>query len=185
MAPKKKHRVIESDVMDLRAAIPFVSQTALAAVCKYAATKEMPEVTNRKKLRKCRDATVQTITPYGPLHSRLQITDEIHVEIQHPFAMLHYVCRHSESFSKMVGRALAEYPPTRRPWQLILYGDEVSPGNQLAYTHKRKTWAIYWSFVEFGPHLSQEDRRTPTHTPAIKRTRTSPMPTHQCIHACA
>ena len=44
-----------------------------------------------------------------------------------------------------------------RPWRLILYSDEVTPGNQLKVDNKRKIQAIYWSLHEFHPKLSDED----------------------------
>jgi hypothetical protein len=36
------------------------------------------------------------------------------------------------------------------PWQLIIYTDEVTPGNPLATNNKRKFHAVYWSFLELG-----------------------------------
>ena len=34
----------------------------------------------------------------------------------------------------------------------------MSPGNQLAHRNARKSWAIYWSLLQFGlPVLSDED----------------------------
>ena len=57
----------------------------------------------------------------------------------------------------MVASTLASHPSSpASKWSLVLYCDEVSPGNQLAYKHERKAWAIYWSFAEFGSHLCQE-----------------------------
>jgi hypothetical protein len=46
---------------------------------------------------------------------------------------------------------------------LVLYGDEVVPGNNLAYDNKRKIWATYWSFLEFGLGLSCEFLWMSTH----------------------
>jgi hypothetical protein len=46
---------------------------------------------------------------------------------------------------------LDAHPPSpETPWSLILYSDEVTPGNPLATHNKRKFHAIYWSFLEFG-----------------------------------
>ena len=38
-----------------------------------------------------------------------------------------------------------------RPWSLIMYTDEVVPGLALAARDDRKFWAVYASFLEFGP----------------------------------
>ena len=36
------------------------------------------------------------------------------------------------------------------PWNLILYADEVVPGNQMHYDNLRKEWVMYFSFKELG-----------------------------------
>jgi hypothetical protein len=44
------------------------------------------------------------------------------------------------------------------PWDLLLYSDEVVPGNQLSFNNLRKVWVLYFSFKQFGPAiLSMED----------------------------
>ena len=56
---------------------------------------------------------------------------------------------------------LRECPPSlEKPWNLVLYTDEVTPGNPLATLNKRKFHTIYWSFLEFGINaLSREESR--------------------------
>jgi len=50
-------------------------------------------------------------------------------------------------------------PPTiEKPWSLVIYADEVVPGNALSRANLRKVWVAYWSFLELGmAALSQED----------------------------
>lgn len=43
-----------------------------------------------------------------------------------------------------------------RPWRLVLYLDEITPGNALRPDNKRKVTAIYVSCLEFGPALCSE-----------------------------
>ncbi len=161
MAPKKKVRWDELAL--LRSTVPFISQSALSSILAFAAKENLPTIKTRRAVRQARDSFVATPTPYGPLHTRLQIAGNVSTEIQNPFGILHYVCRHSASFSSMVARTFAEHPVTpANQWTIVLYADEISPGNQLAYKHERKSWAIYWSFAEFGPYLSQEDLYTRT-----------------------
>jgi hypothetical protein len=46
---------------------------------------------------------------------------------------------------------LLEHPPSvEKPWRLVLYADEVVPGNQLSHDNRRKVWVVYYSFLEFG-----------------------------------
>ena len=57
----------------------------------------------------------------------------------------------------MMLRKLAERPCSAdRPWSLVIYSDEIVPGNALAFQHRRKLWAIYVSFLEFEEHLNNE-----------------------------
>merc|ERR1712110_1174874 len=48
--------------------------------------------------------------------------------------------------------------PLDAPWNLLLYSDEVTPGNQMAPMNNRKFQAVYWSFMELGFNaLSNEE----------------------------
>ena len=40
---------------------------------------------------------------------------------------------------------------------IVLYTDEVAPGNTLALVTHRKFWSFYVSFLQFGEHLCYED----------------------------
>ena len=58
--------------------------------------------------------------------------------------------------SAMVARA--RRPALLEPWRLVLYADEILPGNQLVYTSGRKLWGFYWSVLEWGSAaLADED----------------------------
>lgn len=61
------------------------------------------------------------------------------------------------SWTKLVQQHHAECPGTiSDPWGLILYCDEIIPGNVLGRA-ERKVWTIYATFLQFGDHLSHED----------------------------
>jgi len=44
-----------------------------------------------------------------------------------------------------------------RPWRLIFYVDEASPGNLLSVDNTRKVHAFYWSIAEFGRELLSKE----------------------------
>ena len=82
----------------------------------------------------------------------------VQLEVQHPLAMLYHCCTLSSSLSKFIGQLAAARPPNiYRPWRLILYTDEVLPGNQLGYKSARKFWAVYWSIYEFGSSVLSDE----------------------------
>ena len=45
-----------------------------------------------------------------------------------------------------------------RQWNVILYGDEITPGNQVKAGNHRNNWLIYFNFREFGAaYLAHEE----------------------------
>ena len=145
----------------LRDRLPFVTQSALHAILKIARDEELPDISTRSELRDARDAIAQIGTPYGSICQTVKMRNDIEVEIQNPFAMLHHSCSTSRPLTALIRRCAEKYPPSlARPCNIVLYVDEVTPGNQLAYKNSRKFWAIYWSVLEWGPSiLCDEDKR--------------------------
>ena len=83
------------------------------------------------------------------------------VPLANPFAML-AKCANTlgdHDFSAFFLSRLKEKPPSpEQPWSLILYSDEVTPGNVLAVRNDRKFHGIYFSFIELGVNaLSREE----------------------------
>ena len=73
------------------------------------------------------------------------------MEVAHPAAMLYHASGTSTSFANLLRRTAATKPPSvTSPWTLILYADEITPGNQLSHQNDRKVWGVYWSILEFG-----------------------------------
>ena len=144
----------------LRQRLPYVSQAALAALLREAQHGGLPEVTSKQSIRRARAQFVQQRTPYGELHRKLRINDT-ECYVQNPHAFLWHAVRSSSALSNLITHTASASPPTRaRPWRIVLYFDEVAPGNQLAYANTRKLWCAYWSFLEFGASsLGKEDTR--------------------------
>ena len=68
-----------------------------------------------------------------------------------PFALLHKATA-LDGFAALMDRRLVEVPPSpEAPWRIVLYTDEVTPGNQLLMDNLRKMWVAYLSFLELGP----------------------------------
>ena len=143
----------------LRARMPHMSQAAYSAMLEAGKNGELDGLhgaLRRAEVRRSRDAVSQTQTIYGALHQEIQLSDDLTMEVCAPAAML----AHASTLGpirRLLERALASTESRRL--NLILYADEVTPGNNLAHKHARKTWAWYWSVQEFGPAaLASEDR---------------------------
>ena len=155
-------------LQNLRARLPYVSQSALAQLLHIAQKEELPVGSSRQDIRDARDLFCQATTPYGKLHQvvSLKSTDkkDLRIEIQAPLPMLHHSTRLSSSLSDLIRRVHARSPSSPgTPWRLVFYGDEITPGNQLAYRNERKMWGFYWTLLEFGAAvLSGEEPSTTT-----------------------
>ena len=58
------------------------------------------------------------------------------------------------SWAQLLSTVHAQCPSSpSKPWRLIVYLDELVPGNVLGRA-ERKSWAWYTSFLEFGNHMS-------------------------------
>ena len=142
----------------LRARMPHMSQAAYSAMLEAGRNGELDDLhgaLRRAEVRRSRDAASQTQTIYGALHEEIPLSDDLAMEVCAPAAML----AHASTLGpirRLLERALASTESRRL--NLILYADEVTPGNNLAHKHARKTWAWYWSVQEFGPAaLASED----------------------------
>ena len=150
MDREQKHRKL----CVFMAKLPFVSGRALEAILQVAKEDELPDGCSRSTFRRARETMVKTITIYGPLHHTVDI-DGTDVEVLNPFAALWYAANKCSGFAALLDRAAQH----KQPWHIVLYADEVLPGNQLAHKAARKTWCWYWTIIEFGPAaLSDEDR---------------------------
>ena len=140
----------------LRARLPYMSQTALAEVLRLAANYSLPSCPGgTKRLRQDRNATCLQETPYGALHQSVSLPavdgGEVCLDFQAPLPMLHVAASTSVSFQKFLLRVLAASPSTpQRPWRVMVYFDEVTPGNQLSSANRRKSQCVYWTIAEFG-----------------------------------
>ena len=147
-----------TSLVDLRARLPFISQSALTSVLAIAQKEKLPDLALRKDVRRSRDTHTSVETPYGGIHQRLVDPDTgRQFEIQYPFSMLYHSCKSSPAMAALMKSVRTAVPG--KPLSLVFYCDEISPGNQLSYKNKRKTWGFYWSVLEFGNALSSEDAR--------------------------
>jgi hypothetical protein len=147
-----------------RRKLPHCSASALGAILKEIKQHGVPEgATSRDAFRDARDLQNHTATPFGAIVQTLAVSDKDDVDqqltIAHPIALLWVASKECLSFSAFFLEKLKDNPPSlENPWHIVLYTDEVTPGNPLATMNNRKFHAIYWSFMEFGVNaLSREE----------------------------
>ena len=149
---------------DFRRRLPHCSASALGAILQAVQDTGLPEGgVGRDALRAARDCQCNEETPYGSLIEHIWVkttTGEWHaIPICNPFAFLLVAVRDCCQFNSFLLARLQDHPSTPdKPWTLLIYADEVTPGNPLATMNNRKFHAVYWSFLELGRNaLSNEE----------------------------
>jgi hypothetical protein len=145
-----------------RRSLPHVSMSALSAVLKEASTGGIPELHNRNQLREATAQEMNDETPYGKMLVDVEVVkkdDGVSEMLTiNPLALLHKAFAQGGSFTDLIIETLKQKPSSpEAPWQLILYADEVVPGNQLANQNNRKVWVMYFSFVQLGHLVLQKE----------------------------
>lgn len=149
-----------------RRKLPFASVSACSAwiqeIRKDPSLLEVPA--HPKHFREARDDVVlKSMTSFGPMLQTVKMVKlddtEMNLFVAHPWALLDFMISHSDRIKALVLKQLARAPCTmEQPWHIILYSDEVTPGNVHAPSNNRKFQAVYWSFLELGPAaLSHEE----------------------------
>ena len=68
-----------------------------------------------------------------------------------PQKLLQYFVDNSRGFADLLSSKLQQSPSTyQQPWHLVLYCDEITPGNVLRPNNRRKVHAFYFSCRELG-----------------------------------
>ena len=76
---------------------------------------------------------------------------EVPLQVVNPLALLYKAFKQGGGFARYLELAMSVNPPTHEEsWSLILYSDEIVPGNALSNDNKRKVWGVYFSWMEFG-----------------------------------
>lgn len=157
MASADRKRARLEALSRYRASLPTISHSALGKVLQRA-SKEPPPKADRNLLREARDRLAGIETPYGAIHQYMRVSDDTEpVEICHPAAWLYAASQHTAT-QNLLNCALGSRP--HGPIHIICYADEVTPGNAVAHKNRRKSWLVYYSFLELGPDiLCHEDAR--------------------------
>ena len=147
MEPRLKKRK-GVDVLRLGRGRSFATQSAISELCRAVEKDGLPECYSRKaQSRSLKNFTNQQ-TPDGPLMAPF-VVGGVALAVQCPGPMMYYCAEHCSGFASLLAEAVARHG-SDDPWDLIVYADGVSPEDTLSKNDKRKFWAIYWSFQQFG-----------------------------------
>ncbi len=114
-------------------------------------------------MREGRDRVAHLVTPYGCILKPMSAVDKtgamVDVPIACPLASLTYAPEEPDGLRSLFKHRLTLKPSSPEdPWTIVLYCDEVTPGNPLANLSRRRFHSFYWSFIELGTEaLSHEE----------------------------
>ena len=112
----------------------------------FLSVSQLAKTTGRKRnaLQAELHAAAQTETPYGDVAQTMTIAG-MNFPFINPFAFLHAATLLSARFAEF----LQERRGDATCLQVMLYTDEVVPGNNLRPDYARAYWAVYWQFMEY------------------------------------
>ncbi len=120
-------------------------------------------VSSSSSIKRAREDEIDIETAYGRLLCTVQVETTTpgvfdKFDAAHPLALFRHACDSTPNFHQHVRRQLMLHPSSpKQRWNICIYSDGITPGNVKKHDNKRKTDAIYWSFLELGPKsLSSE-----------------------------
>ena len=150
-------------LLQFKSKLPAHSQSALQAFIEEGKEHGLPELSSSNDQRAARLAFLESCHGghLGPLLQETNLQKEDGTSTTMFFSnFLVYLTtayRQGGSFTQLIQAIHAAKPSSvSKPWKLILYADEIIPGNVLGRA-ERKLWAVYGTFDEFQGHLHHED----------------------------
>lgn len=139
-------------LQSLQRSVPYVSKSALSKILENVAAEGALELFSRKQIQESTATTLKQAERYGPLLQ--QCTTYKHdgstglLWITNFWSYLAALYWQGGSFSALL-RSVPDQMGEQNPLQLVVYTDEVIPGNILGKC-ERRTWCIYASFMNFN-----------------------------------
>ena len=162
MEPSRKKSKLQN-LLTFKASLPSHSQSALAAFVQATKDHGLPEASSSNDQRNARRELLDSCHGglMGPLIQEAELTTIDGSLVRIHFAnLLVYISSlfyMGGSFHELLYRTHQSNPSSiTKPWNLMLYSDEIIPGNVLGRA-ERKLWAVYATFHELGHFLSHED----------------------------
>ena len=147
----KKPRI---DTNDLRSLVANDKQTKTSLADTLNLLKKqgrLAEGVTKRQLRQASEHHAKHETPYGKIVQRVELNTKKlkYLDYVNPFAFLHYLTVISESFATL----MHDVCTTGRPLRLIIYADEMNPGNPFRPEKSRTLQCVYWAFADWPAHV--------------------------------
>ena len=107
--------------------------------------------TLKRRFRRAQASHASASTPYGPVCQEMELpSSALPVwSYCHPIALVHYLSTISIPFASLMASCVRGCAPLR----IIVYVDELTPGNALRPEKSRTLQSIYWAFADWPQHV--------------------------------
>lgn len=153
-----------TDVLAKRPRVDLNTQKALLSTSKQTKTALMKTLVSlsekgllnvdvtKTEMKKAAEHHANQETPYGKVVQRVEINSPRlkYLDIVHPFAFMYYLTTISVAFAKLMYDCCKDNP---HPLRLVVYADEMTPGNPFRPEKTRTLQCVYWSFVDWPAHV--------------------------------
>ena len=132
-----------------------VTASAFAELVKEFRNEGLPDLAARKHLKEAAELDLKISTRHGPLLKPLLCLSKenklMRLPAADPLALLDTCFSKAGAFESMLHAAWENQPCcSESPWGLILYADEITPGNVLSHDNRRRIWSFYISIKQFS-----------------------------------
>jgi hypothetical protein len=105
----------------------------------------------KSRLQHAAEIHAKAMTPYGTVVQKMDLGNELPLwDYVHPLAFMYYLSSISQPFGELLASMIDRAP---RGLRLVLYGDEMTPGNPLRTDKGRQLWNFYYAFLEMPSWL--------------------------------
>ena len=143
------------DPTSLREMVAHNSQTktALAETLRVLSKQGYLEIgATKRELREASEHHAKQDTPYGRVVQRIELNVPglKYLDFINPFAFLYYLTMISAAFAALMHDCCRD---ATRPLRLVIYMDEMNPGNPFRPEKSRTLQCVYWAFVDWPAHV--------------------------------
>ena len=116
----------------------------------------------RLELQRAHELHAKTVTPYGPVVQTMVLpwVGLASLDYAHPQALLYHLSNVSPHFSDVMWNARA-LKPAPAHLTVVLYIDEVIPGNPMRHDKGRTMQAVYWCITDWPQYVLQRAEAWP------------------------
>ena len=129
------------------------TKTALMQTLVSLKTQGLLEVdVTRGDLKRAAEHHANQDTPYGKVVQKVEINAPRlkYLDIVHPLAFLFYLTTISVAFAELMYSCVHGNP---LPLALVIYADEMTPGNPFRPEKTRTLQCVYWAFADWPAHV--------------------------------